>query len=724
MFENIFVVIAVVAVAIIFGILALIATFYRKVPQGKALVRTGPNGVKVSMGGIIAVPLLHTLETMDISVKQMVIEREGKDGLICKDNMRADIKVVFFVRVNPEKESIRRVAQTIGCERASDPELLRTLFEALFSEAVKTVGINFNFVDLYNARSRLKQLVMEEIGDDLNGYMLQDIAIDYLEQTRVEYLDADNILDAEGIKKIRDLTAKQITLANKIQREKEKELKKQDVEAREAILELEKQQEEKEAIQQREIANIRSREEAEIKRVDEEERAKAEKARLVREREIDIEEQNKLRDIIAAKKNKERTEAVESEKVERDRQLEATERERIVALAQIEKEKALEEERKNIQDVIRDRVAVEREVVEEQERMKDTESIATAEREKKVAILNAEQRAQEKFVEQVKLAEAGKDAAELESQKRIIEANAAREAADKEAEAKKIMADATAEEHAAIGLAEARVLEAKARAREKEGEAEANSLDFRNNAEAKGIELKGEAEAEANRKKGMVEAKIAVERGMAEAKVLQAKAEAEEKMGLAEAKIVEEKGIADAKGVEAKAKAMKQLDGVGKEHEEFKLRLEKETRIELARIDIQKEIAAAQATVLAQALKSAKIDIMGGEQEFFDRLSNAVTTGKFVDKLVNGSENIQDLKLSLLGNGNGNPSLSKSLAALISQFNISSEDVKNLSISALIMRMMQQTKDEGQKTMLTQVLDVAKSMGVSEKTPISIGIEA
>jgi len=724
MFENIFVVIAVVAVAIIFGILALIATFYRKVPQGKALVRTGPNGVKVSMGGIIAVPLLHTLETMDISVKQMVIEREGKDGLICKDNMRADIKVVFFVRVNPEKESIRRVAQTIGCERASDPELLRTLFEALFSEAVKTVGINFNFVDLYNARSRLKQLVMEEIGDDLNGYMLQDIAIDYLEQTRVEYLDADNILDAEGIKKIRDLTAKQITLANKIQREKEKELKKQDVEAREAILELEKQQEEKEAIQQREIANIRSREEAETKRVEEEERAKAEKARLVREREIDIEEQNKLRDIIAAKKNKERTEAVESEKVERDRQLEATERERIVALAQIEKEKALEEERKNIQDVIRDRVAVEREVVEEQERMKDTESIATAEREKKVAILNAEQRAQEKFVEQVKLAEAGKDAAELESQKRIIEANAAREAADKEAEAKKIMADATAEEHAAIGLAEARVLEAKAQAREKEGEAEANSLDFRNNAEAKGIELKGEAEAEANRKKGMVEAEISIERGMAEAKVLQAKAEAEEKMGLAEAKIVEQKGIADAKGVEAKAKAMKQLDGVGKEHEEFKLRLEKETRIELAHIDIQKEIAAAQATVLAQALKSAKIDIMGGEQEFFDRLSNAVTTGKFVDKLVNGSENIQDLKLSLLGNGNGNPFLSKSLAALISQFNISSEDVKNLSISALIMRMMQQTKDEGQKTMLTQVLDVAKSMGVSEKTPISIGIEA
>ncbi|MCI4668127.1 MAG: flotillin family protein [Bacteroidia bacterium] len=724
MFENIWIVIAIILVVVIFGTLALIATFYRKVPQGKALVRTGPNGVKVSTGGILVIPVVHTLETMDISVKQMLIEREGKDGLICKDNMRADIKVAFFVRVNPEKESIARVAQTIGCERASDPELLRTLFEALFSEAVKTVGINFNFVDLYNSRSRLKQLVMEEIGDDLNGYALQDIAIDYLEQTPVEFLDADNILDAEGIKKIRDLTAKQITLANKIQREKEKELKKQDVEAREAILELEKQQEEKEAVQKREIANIRSREEAQIKQVEEEERAKSEKARLTREREVEIEEQNKQRDIIAAKKNKERTEAVETEKVERDRQLEETERQRIVELAQIEKEKALEEERKNIQDVIRDRVAVEREVVEEKERMKDTESIAGAEREKTVAILNAEKRAQEKFVEQVKLAEAGKDAAELEAQKRIIEANAAREAADKEAEAKKIMADATAEEHAALGLAEARVAEAKAQAREKEGEAEANALEFKNVAEAKGIELKGEAQAEASRKQGLVDAQVEIEKGMAEAKVLEAKANAEEKMGLSEAKIIEEKGLADAKGVEAKAKAMKQLDGVGKEHEEFKLRLEKDTQIELAAIDIQKQIAAAQAQVLAEALKSANIDIMGGEQEFFDRLSQAVTTGKFVDKLFSESDTMKDLKKALLGNGTGtgNGSFTKSLGSLINQFNISSEDVKNLSISALVMKMMQESKDEGQRNLLSTLLNIARSLGVSDKTAEAIGL--
>lgn len=38
------------------------------------------------------------------------------------------------------------------------------------------------------------------IGDDLNGYVLEDVTIDYLEQTPKSSLDPNNILDAEDIK--------------------------------------------------------------------------------------------------------------------------------------------------------------------------------------------------------------------------------------------------------------------------------------------------------------------------------------------------------------------------------------------------------------------------------------------------------------------------------------------------------------------------------------------
>ncbi|MCP4751631.1 MAG: flotillin family protein, partial [Proteobacteria bacterium] len=125
-----------------------------------------------------------------------------------KDNMRADIKVNFFVRVNKTVEDVLKVANIIGCERASDLETLRELFEAKFSEALKTVGKQFDFVDLYNSREQFKDEILKIIGTDLNGYVLDDAAIDYLEQTAVTNLNPDNILDSDGIKKIICLTKK------------------------------------------------------------------------------------------------------------------------------------------------------------------------------------------------------------------------------------------------------------------------------------------------------------------------------------------------------------------------------------------------------------------------------------------------------------------------------------------------------------------------------------
>ena len=152
-------------------------------------------------------PVIHKAELMDISLKTIDIDRSGDQGLICQDNIRADIKVKFFVRVNQTSEDVLRVAQGIGCARASNQQTLEDLFSAKFSEALKTVGKSLDFVDLYQARDRFRDKIIEQIGDDLSGYVLEDAAIDYLEQTPLAKLDATNILDAQGIKKITELTA-------------------------------------------------------------------------------------------------------------------------------------------------------------------------------------------------------------------------------------------------------------------------------------------------------------------------------------------------------------------------------------------------------------------------------------------------------------------------------------------------------------------------------------
>jgi flotillin len=94
-----------IIVGIFIGILILFSRFFRKVTQGQAIVRNGIGGTKVSFNGMIVIPVAHQAEYMDISVKRIEIERKANEGLICKDNLRADIKVAFFVRVNKTPET-------------------------------------------------------------------------------------------------------------------------------------------------------------------------------------------------------------------------------------------------------------------------------------------------------------------------------------------------------------------------------------------------------------------------------------------------------------------------------------------------------------------------------------------------------------------------------------------------------------------------------------------
>jgi flotillin len=655
----------------VFIILFAFATFYKKIPQGKAIVRTGVGGGKVAFNkGMYVVPILHQMEIMDISVKKLQIDRLEQDGLICKDNIRADIKVAFFVRVNKNVDDVLNVAQIIGTERASDAETLRNLFEAKFSEALKTVGKKFDFIELYEARREFRTEILNIIGTDLNGYILDDCAIDFLEQTEMKFLSAGNILDSQGIKKITELTAEQNIKANLIRREEERVIKKQDVEARESILELERQMAEKEEKQRREIENVRAREQAEIIKVREEERLKSETVRIKTEESLAVQEENMRRQIIIAEKNKQRTDAVETERVEKDRALEATEREKIVTLAQIEKEKTVEVERKNIQDVIRDRVRLEKGVVEEQQGVKDLEAFRQVERNKTVGITQASQQAEEKLIYTVKAAEAEKKAAEEKAKQLVIDAEAKKEAAVKQAEARKILAEATAREEATRGLSEAEVMMAKAEASERQG--------------------------------------------IVDATVIERVAEAKRKEGLNQAEVTKEKALAEAAGIQEKAEAMKKLDAVGKDHEEFKLLLTKEKEIALAQIDIQKHIADSQATILGEALKSARIDIVGGETMFFQNIVNQISTAKGFDRLINESENATQLKTALLGEGGNGGDLLPRIRAFADKYNITSNDIKNLTISSLILKMQQNSSEEDRPSLLN-LANLASSLGLSNK---------
>ncbi|MUN35697.1 flotillin family protein [Actinomadura litoris] len=645
-----------VALLIALGLVLMVSRLFRKVEQGRAMIVSKLKKVDVTFTGAVVLPVLHKAEMMDISVKTIEIERTGRDGLICKDNIRADIRITFFVRVNKTVEDVKKVAQAIGTARASDQTTMQELFAAKFSEALKTVGKHLDFEDLYTRRNEFRDHIIEVIGTDLNGYSLEDAAIDHLEQTSLLSLDKSNILDAQGIRKITELTAIQHVRTNEHARNEEKEIARQDVEAREAILELERRQADAELKQRREIETVRAREEAETQRVQAEERLRAQAAHLRTDEQLGVQQENKSREIAVAEKNRERVIAIESERIEKDRLLEVIARERETELTRIAADKEVEGQKRDIAEVIRERIAVERTVAEQEEDIKRLRAVEEAERARQAVVIRAEAEAQENLVKDIKAAEAAEAAAAHRAREELTLAEARRQAAELDADARIRLAEGARAEAAAAGLAAVQVRERDAAAIEKVGRAEAA--------------------------------------------VTQEKA-------LAEATAVRERSKAEAAGLTEKAAAMAALDDAGRGHEEYRLRLQAEKEVRLAGIDTQRQVAEAQAAVLSTGLEQADISIVGGESVFLDRLMGSIALGKGVDGFVRNSEVAQTLAGPWL---DGSASFTGDMARLLGS--LDTAGVRDLTLSALLMRLIGSGGPDTGK--MRELLEAARHLGVAE----------
>ena len=494
-----------VIVFLLFGVLALLSRFYRQVDQGRALVvNTMRSEPVVAFTGSVVYPVINRAEVMDLSVKTVDIDRRGKEGLICNDNIRADINVTFFVRVNKTVDDVLKVAQSVGCQRASDGAALSELFSAKFAEALKTVGKHFNFEELYTKRDAFKDKIIEVIGKDLNGFILDDAAIDFLEQTPLEHLDKDNIMDAEGIRKITDLTVIQNLKTNELRQKERMEMGSQNLNADEAVFRFEQRRSEAEAKKNKEVAVAQSREQNEALRVASEEHKKTVLITTKNEEEAQIAEQNKERGVAIAQKAREREIAVEAERVEKARALEAIGREREVALVGTSRDKEVEVQKKEIASVIRDRISVEKNVAAEEEQIKDIRETTRGAGESQVrknpcASRRRLRQASEAMIKQVKAAEASEEAAKFKARERILLADSELDTADKTARAKIRIAEGVQAEAAAEGLAKVRVREADAVAIEKQGMVEAKVTREKLVAEAAGLAQKAESMRAARR---------------------------------------------------------------------------------------------------------------------------------------------------------------------------------------------------------------------------------
>jgi len=472
------VVLAVGAITFVLSVVVVtLAKFYRRCGADEALVRTGAGGNKVVIGGgVVVYPIVHQLLRVSLRSNKLSVEREGKNALVTKDKIRANVTTELYVKVEPLAEDVLAAARSFG-ERSLDAHAIATLIEGKLTDALRSVAANQTFMDLHSQRKQFAEHIQTALSEELkkNGLTLENVSITSLSMVPVDELDARDVFDAEGLRAITDSVQSNAEKTNQIQREKDLAIRTTNVEARKRALALEQDQAHAEADQQRSVAEYQAAQRAETAKVvfqQEQNMAVAQQARVRAEREAQIATARALEAAEIEKAKQLQTQTIEKEKslqaaeIDRERALEAAtiEKQKVIEAAEIAKQQAIEVARIEKEIAVTHseeqaaRAAAQKAAAEADEESA-RQAIATAaetaraNREKAIAIIEAE-----------KQAEQARIAAERDARKRRVEAEAAAETARVEAEgqadAQKTMAQATVERGAAEAEARRRILDA------------------------------------------------------------------------------------------------------------------------------------------------------------------------------------------------------------------------------------------------------------------------
>jgi uncharacterized membrane protein YqiK len=426
-----------VVMLIVGAIIITVAQLYRKTSADEAFVRTGVGGEKpIIDGGALVIPMVHNVIPVSLQTIRLKVERTGVSALITGDFLRADIIAEFYIRVMKDPNDVRTAATTLG-EKAHNPRLLEDWVMDKLVNALRTVAATKTLEELNTKRKEFAGAVVEIVQADLkhNGLTLESVTISKLDQAPPEALKPEsNVFDAQGAKRIAEITQTARMERNKIERQADQVVKKQDVERDQEVFKLELQRSQAEAERDKSIRVAQATAEQAAATVAAEQKRLASLAEVERDRAIQVAEVEKQKSIAVAAQNKDRAEQAAA--IERERAIEVAEREKAIAVAEAERKRAAaqaeqltaEKERESAHQAV---VTVQ--VTQEAERAKLQKIIQQqAEAEKtrinrqveadvqayaKIKEAEGEQQAAEKRAEaQLKLADANKQARELEAE--------------------------------------------------------------------------------------------------------------------------------------------------------------------------------------------------------------------------------------------------------------------------------------------------------------------
>lgn len=432
-----------VAILVATAIAAVVTKLYHKASANMAFVRTGMGGARVIKdGGRIVLPVVHQVILVSLQTMRLNVERRGPQALITRDNLRVDLSAEFYIKVQANTDDILNAARSLG-DRSVEPGTVSELVQEKLVSALRTVAATQDLVELHSKRDEFASKVQAIVTHDLasNGLTLESVTISALDQTDSSQLHDRNVFDAQGLRKIAEITQKARVERNEIERESEQQITLKDVEVRKKVLDMQRDQAEFEAEQRTKVANVQAARAREV------EAFKIEQDEAVSRREIDkykaietaevqrrlaVEQAEIAKQVALIERERER----ETSEVQKQQAIEVAQRQRESAIAAKEQERAAAQAAALLAEAEREQA---------HQRVLTVEVEAQASREASQKLIAARQvidenrireqtQAEVRAYEQVKKAEGERQAAELQYVARLKLAQGEAEAESKRAE--------------------------------------------------------------------------------------------------------------------------------------------------------------------------------------------------------------------------------------------------------------------------------------------------
>jgi uncharacterized membrane protein YqiK len=297
---------------------------------------------------------------------------------------------------------------------------LSQLVEDKFVDSLRAAAVAMTMQELLDKRQDFIQGVQNAVREDLlkNGLELESVSLTRIDQTPMQFFDANNAFDAEGLTRLTEQTQRRARERNEIERDTAVAISKKNFETTQLQLEIDRNKRFAELSQTQDVSAREAEQAAIVAKIRAEKEREAQQAQIEAQRQI--REAEVARDQLIRQRQAQAEREVSIAQIDQQQATQIAEQTKAISIAQKSQEQSHAEAKAN--EAKADSVKAAQAVI-------TAEQVASAERAKQVSLVQAAQEAEQRAIG-VK-----------------VEADAARQAAESRAEAIRTLAKANRENY-------------------------------------------------------------------------------------------------------------------------------------------------------------------------------------------------------------------------------------------------------------------------------------